>query len=123
VLFLPVDGGAVVMVCDETCFVAVASRLPAVEPMFVPQLNVCCTCFACSQTVEDTRCPCARLEVSCSGPSWLLTSQAIDALDAIEDACGTTDLDETGWQELLTLADRFWIGGVVGLMWVRDQQS
>lgn len=122
-LFLPVDGGAVVMVCDETCFVAVANRLPVVEPMFVPELNVCCTCFACSQTVEGTRCPCAPLEVSCSGPSWLLTSQAIDALQTIQDACGPADLGESGWQQLLALADQFWIGGVVGLMWVRDQQS
>jgi hypothetical protein len=74
VLFLPTDRGAVVMVCDDTCFVAVADRLPTVEPMFAAQLAVCCTCYACSLTVPGSRCACASLEVSCSGPSWLLTS-------------------------------------------------
>jgi hypothetical protein len=96
VLFLPVDGGAVVMVYDETCFVAVANRLPAVEPMFVPELTVCCTCYACSLTVPGSRCACASLAVSCSRPSWLLSSQAVDALAAIQDAGGPTDLDESG---------------------------
>lgn len=120
-LFLPADGGAVVMVCDETCFVAVADRLPAVEPMFASELAVCCTCYACSLTVPGGRCACASLEVSCRRPSWLLTSQAIDALAAIRDAGGPTDLDESGWQQLLALGDQFWIGGVVGLLWVQQR--
>lgn len=121
-LFLPVDDGAVVMVCDETCFVAVADRLPTVEPMFASELAVCSTCYACSLTVLGSRCACASLEVSCRRPSWLLTSQAIDALVAIRDTGGPTDLDESGWQQLLALGDQFWIGGVVGLLWMRDQQ-
>jgi hypothetical protein len=62
------------------------------------------------------------LAVSCSRPSWLLSSQAVDALAAIQDAGGPTDLDESGWQQLLALGDQFWIGGMVGLLWVRDQQ-
>ncbi|RBY79877.1 hypothetical protein DQ238_09635 [Geodermatophilus sp. TF02-6] len=122
-LFLPATGGAVVMVCDEICLVAVVDRLPAAEPMFVPELGVCCTCYACSLTVPGTACACARFEVSCSRPSWLLTSQAVDALATIQDAGGPTDIDESGWQQLLALGDQFWIGGVVALLWVRHQQG
>lgn len=122
-LFLPLPRGAVVTVCDETCLVAVANRVPTIEPLIVSELEVCCTCYACSLTVEGTRCPCAVLGVSCSGPSWLLTAQAADALDAIYEACGPTVLTDPDWQQLMGWAEEFWIGGLVGLMWVRDQQS
>lgn len=121
-LFLPLDDGAVVMVCDETCLVAVANRVATMEPLPVSEVKVCSTCYACSFTAEGSGCPCEALQVSCSDQSWLLTSQAADALDAIHDACGPIVLTAEDWQQLLRWADQMWIGGMVGLRWVRDRQ-
>lgn len=121
-LFLPLDDGAVVMVCDETCLVAVANRVPTIEPVVVSEMKVCCTCYACSFTAEGTRCPCEALQVNCSGQSWLLTTQAADALDAIQEARGPIVLTAEDWEQLLRWADQMWIGGMVGLRWLRDRQ-
>ena len=121
-LFLPLHHGAVVMVCDETCLVAVANRVPTIEPLMLSETNVCCTCHACSFTAEGARCPCKALQVSCSSQSWLLTTQAADALDVIQDACGPTVLTAEDWRQLLHWADQMWLGGLVGLRWVRDRQ-
>src|SRR4051812_21354927 len=110
------------MVCDETCLVAVANRVPTIEPLIVPQLDTCCTCYACSFTLPGTRCPCTALEVSCSGPSWLLTTQAADAVDAIYEAVGPIELTDSDWQQLTGWGEQHWVGGLVGLLWVREQQ-
>jgi len=122
-LFIPVgDCGAHVMVCDEVCLDAVTNRLPVAELIPLSTTVVCATCAACSLTVEGTHCPCARLEISCSAPSWLLCTQAHMALDTIYEALGPTALTDADWQQLLTWAEQVWNGGLVGLMWVREQQ-
>lgn len=122
-LFLPVDArGAHVMVCDDICLSAVADLLPNEEPLALSTTVVCATCYACALTVEGTHCPCLGLEVSCSAPSWLLCSQPQAALATIFEACGPTALTDTDWQELMSSAEQVWVGGLVGLMWVREHQ-
>lgn len=122
-LFLPIDRGAAVMVCDAVCLRHVAGRLPAVEPLAFDASESCLTCFACGLTVPGLRCFCAELTVSCSAPSWLLTSQAHEALDAIFASCGPVPLTDADWDFLLDRAEEVDTGGLVGLLWVRDRQS
>lgn len=121
--FIPVDTrGAHVMVCDEICLSAVRDRLPVEETLALSTTLVCATCYACSLTVEGTHCPCAKLEVSCSAPSWLLGREAPAALNTIYEAVGPTVLTDTDWDQLQGWAEQVWSGGLVGLMWVREQQ-
>jgi hypothetical protein len=123
VFFIPVDNrGAHVMVCDEICLDAVRGHLLVEECIPLSTTVVCATCFACSLTQEGTHCPCARLEVSCSRRSWLLSAQPRMALDAIHEAVGPTLLSDTDWDRLEDLAEEVWNGGLVGLMWVREHQ-
>ena len=96
--FLPVDTrGAHVMVCDEACLDAVRDRLPVEGTLPLSTSVVCATCYACGLTAEGTHCPCTRLEVSCSRPSWLLSAQPRMALDGIYEAVGPTTLSDTDW--------------------------
>ena len=121
--FIPVDTrGAHVMVCDEVCLNAVRDRLSVEETLALSTTLVCATCYACSLTLEGTHCPCARLEVSCFAPSWLLSAQSRLAVDTIYEACGPTVLSDTDWEQLESWAEQVWNGGLVGLMWVREQQ-
>ena len=121
--FIPVGNrGAHVMVCDEVCLDAVRDHLPVEECIPLSTTAVCATCYACSLTVDGTHCPCARLEVSCYRPSWLLSAQPRMALDAIYEAAGPTILSDTDWEQLESWAEEVWNGGLVGLMWVREHQ-
>ncbi|SOC50160.1 hypothetical protein SAMN05660748_2900 [Blastococcus aggregatus] len=121
--FIPVDArGAHVMVCDEACLDAVRDGLPLEGTLPLSTSVVCATCYACGLTAEGTHCPCARLEVSCSRPSWLLSAQPRMALDAIYEAAGPTILSDADWEQLQSFAEEVWNGGLVGLMWVRDHQ-
>jgi hypothetical protein len=121
VLFVPIVRGADVMVCDEVCLRSAADRLSAVEPRRFDASEVCVTCFSCGLTVPGIRCPCSETGLSCSAHSWLLSRQPHDALDAIYAAVGPTALADDDWDYLLARSEEVDAGGLVGLLWVREQ--
>ena len=43
-------------------------------------------------------------------------------LNTIYEAVGPTVLTDTDWDQLQGWAEQVWSGGLVGLMWVREQQ-
>lgn len=122
-LLLPITRGADVMVCDQECLLQVAQRFPAVEPQIFDASEVCLTCHACGLTVPGMRCFCADFALSCSASSWLMTAQAVEALNAIFACCGPVALTDQDWEFLLDRAEAVDIGGLVGLLWVRDRHS
>lgn len=122
-LFLPITRGAAVMVCDEVCLRRVVDRVFAPEAMAFDASELCVTCHACGLTRPGHRCFCAELGVSCSAPSWLLTSEPHAALDAIFASYGPVSLTDADWRFLLDRAEEVDAGGLVGLLWVRERQT
>ena len=55
----------------------------------------------------------ARRELAEHGPA---------ALNTIYEAVGPTVLTDTEWDRLVGWSEQVWSGGLVGLMWVREQQ-
>jgi hypothetical protein len=121
VLFVPIARGADVMVCDEECLRSASDRLPAVEAHRFDASEVCTTCFSCGLTISGIRCPCSETGLSCSAPSWLLSRQPHDALDAIHAAVGPIALTDDDWGFLMARAEEVDAGGLVGLLWIREQ--
>ena len=120
-LFVPVDRGAHAMVCDRVCLKAASDRLPDVEPLDVAATELCVTCFACGLTLSAQSCVCADFRTSCSAPSWLLSAQPFAALDAIYASYGPVVLTDEDWKFLQARAEEVDAGGLVGLLWVREQ--
>lgn len=122
-LFLPDARGAAVMLCDEVCLAAAAvtNRLTAAEPQEYDVAEVCATCMHCGLTRPGLRCPCSALDLSCSRPSWLLTTEPHAALDVIAQVCGPTLLEDADWEYLEQCAEDVHIGGLVGLLWTREK--
>ncbi|MGY1751079.1 hypothetical protein [Modestobacter sp. SYSU DS0511] len=122
-LFLPDARGAAVMLCNEVCLAAAAvtNRLPAIQPQEYDAAEVCATCFHCELTIPGLRCPCAALELSCSRPSWLLTTEPHAALEVIAQVCGPTLLGDDDWDYLQQCSEEVPIGGLVGLLWTREK--
>jgi hypothetical protein len=123
VLFVPVDRGAHVMVCDRVCLKTASDRLPDVEPLVVVASELCVTCFACGLTHSGPACVCADFGTSCSAPSWLLSAEPFAALDAIYASYGPVVLTDEDWAFLQARAEEVDAGGLVGLLWVREQQA
>jgi hypothetical protein len=121
-LFVPLSDDAHVMVCDEVCLKAVDDRLPTFAPVdYVEAWPTCVTCFHCGLTIPGAQCPCDRLGVSCSAPSWLLTYHPHAALDAIFDICGPVLFTDDDWLRLTALGEQVTSGGLAGVLWVREQ--
>ncbi|WP_141137593.1 hypothetical protein [Blastococcus mobilis] len=118
---MPVGRGAHVMVCDRVCLKAASDRLPDVEPLDVAATELCVTCFACGLTRSARSCVCADFGTSCSAPSWLLSAQPFVALDAIYASYGPVVLTDEDWKFLQARAEEVDAGGLVGLLWVREQ--
>jgi hypothetical protein len=122
-LFLPVARGAAVMLCDEVCLAAAAvtNRLPSVQPQECDATEICATCFHCGLTTPGIRCWCADHDLSCSRLSWMLSGEPHAALDVIVQVCGPTLLSDDDWEFVLARAEEVHIGGLVGLLWAREQ--
>ncbi|MCF6744900.1 hypothetical protein E9529_11525 [Blastococcus sp. KM273128] len=122
-LFLPIDRGASVMLCNEVCLAAatVTGRLPAVEPVEYDASETCATCFTCEVTQPGHRCWCQEHDLSCSRLSWLLSGEAPAAVEVIVQVCGPTLLSDSDWDYLQGQGETVHIGGLVGLLWTRER--
>ncbi|MGY1786671.1 hypothetical protein [Geodermatophilus sp. SYSU D00698] len=117
-LLVSLGDGAAVAACDPQCLAVAAGCVDIRDVVAVDPPAVCSTCYSCGLTVEGRTCPCRALGVSCSGSSWLLTSQAAEFLEVLYEMCGPYRLTDDEWAAVTGLAEGIWAGGVVAALWV-----
>jgi hypothetical protein len=122
-LLVPIRDGAAVAACDPECLAAAASRVDIRDVVAVDEPGMCCTCITCGLTVDSSLCAHHRLGVSCSAPSWLLTSQAQEFIEVLHEMVGPYRLTDADWDAVAGLAEQIWAGGVVAAVWVREQRG